>query len=72
MTTQKLILGVLTALVVVALLTRSLIAQSSVTGDLTGTIVDPQGAVIAGANVTLTNSGTNESQTTQANTYGQF
>lgn len=70
--TKKPIIGLLVMLIVAALLARSAIAQSSVTGDLAGAVVDPQGAVIAGANVTLTNSGTNESQTTQTNTYGRF
>ena len=37
MTAKKPIIGVLTVLVVAALLARSLIAQSSVTGDVAGT-----------------------------------
>jgi carboxypeptidase family protein len=47
-------------------------AQSIVTGALSGTVTDPSGAVIVGANLTLKNSGTGESLTTASNGTGGF
>jgi len=42
------------------------------TGSLRGTVVDPNGAVVAGANVTLTNTATGSSQTKQTSGDGNF
>ena len=42
------------------------------TGQLTGTVTDPSGAVIAGANITLTNTATNTRRETGTNQSGIF
>src|ERR1700720_4326661 len=47
-------------------------AQSIVTGAISGTVTDPSGAVIVGANLTLKNPGTGESLTTASNGTGGF
>jgi outer membrane receptor protein involved in Fe transport len=43
-----------------------------VTGSVSGTVVDPSGAVIAGAAVAITNNGTGATQTTKAGANGEF
>ena len=43
-----------------------------ITGSVTGSVVDPSGAVIVAAKVTLTNTGTSETQTTASDTAGNF
>jgi hypothetical protein len=47
-------------------------AQTANTAIVLGTVTDPSGAIIAGATVTLTNTGTGISQTTTANAAGQY
>ncbi|MGC1256761.1 MAG: carboxypeptidase regulatory-like domain-containing protein, partial [Candidatus Acidiferrales bacterium] len=47
-------------------------AQSVVTGGATGTVTDPSGAVIVGAQVTLKSVATGEAQTTTTNSTGIF
>jgi hypothetical protein len=47
-------------------------AQTANTATVLGTVTDPSGAVIGGATVTLTNTGTGISQTTAANSAGQY
>ncbi len=47
-------------------------AQSIIAGDVTGTVTDPSGAAIQGANVTLTNVNTNASQQTTTNAEGSY
>src|SRR5436853_2118124 len=47
-------------------------AAQETTGSLRGTVVDPNGAVVAGANVTLTNTATGSSQTKQTSGDGNF
>jgi hypothetical protein len=44
----------------------------SVHGSVLGTIIDASGAVISGAGVTLTNTGTNEERQTQSDTKGNY
>jgi len=52
-------------------LTSFLSAQSS-TGTIQGTVVDPQGAVIPNASVTITNAGTNRAVQVNSNGEGLF
>src|SRR6266550_1098445 len=47
-------------------------AAQETTGSLIGTVVDPNGAIVAGANVTLTNTATGSSQTKQTSSDGNF
>lgn len=47
-------------------------AQTAATGAVLGTITDPGGAVAPGVNVELTNIATNETRTTETNSYGQY
>src|SRR5437867_8758535 len=49
-----------------------LTAQMSITGTITGTVVDPSGQVVAGAKITLTSSRTSEVRSTVANEVGAF
>ena len=48
MTAKRLITGMLAVLVIAAVMAPSLMAQSLVTGDITGTVTDPSGAVVSG------------------------
>ena len=47
-------------------------AQSATTGALTGTVTDPNGAVVPDVTVTLINTGTGKTQTTMTNEGGLF
>src|SRR5262245_43682500 len=47
-------------------------AQMTITGSMTGTVVDPSGNVIAGAKITLTSDRTSESRTAAASESGSF
>ena len=62
----------LTLLVVILLIAPSMVAQSLVSGDLTGTVTDPSGAVVSGATVTLKNDATGASRTTTTNGSGSY
>ena len=57
MTGKRLITGMLAVLVIAAVMAPSLMAQSLVTGDITGTVTDPSGAVVSGATVMLKSNG---------------
>lgn len=48
------------------------LAQTSATGALTGTVTDPSGAVIAGATVTATNTGTGQTRTVTTDANGAY
>lgn len=48
-----------------------MLAQTS-SGQITGRVVDPAGAVVVGANVTLTNQSTGDTRTTKTDTAGNF
>src|SRR5436190_14511438 len=50
----------------------SVLAQTATTSSVHGSVTDPQGNVVAGANVTLTNSGKNFSRTQTTNDAGSF
>ena len=47
-------------------------AQSTVSGGINGKVVDPQGAVIPNATVTITNTGTNKSANITSKSDGAF
>ncbi len=49
-----------------------LMAQSSTTGGLTGTVTDPSGAIIAGATVTIANLGTGQTRTVTTDANGSY
>jgi hypothetical protein len=65
------IFGILAAAVLLAVPTATLHAQSD-TGRITGTVTDKTGAVLAGATVTVTNTGTNATQTVTSGAHGEF
>jgi hypothetical protein len=48
------------------------VAQSIISGDVTGAVTDPSGAAVPGAKVTLLNAATNISQTTSTNMAGNY
>lgn len=50
----------------------SVLAQSTVTGAIRGKVEDPNGAVVPGATVTITNLGTNKVDTTTSSTDGAY
>jgi hypothetical protein len=59
--------------VIMILSVSAIVAQTQVNAaDLSGTVVDPQGAVIAGATVTVKNSATNISRTVTSNESGEY
>ena len=58
--------------VVLLLLCGSALGQGQGNTAIRGSIKDPQGAVVAGASVTLTNPETNFSRATTSNDSGQF
>ena len=59
-------------LLIAAVTAPALLAQSLVSGDLTGTVTDPSGAVVSGATVTLKSSATGSSRTTTTNANGAY
>src|SRR5277367_50768 len=65
---SKILAGLMCALLVCVFVARS---QQN-TADILGTVTDTSGAIIPGASVTLTNTGTNISQTTQTNGSGDY
>ncbi len=69
---KRLITGMLAVLVIALLIAPSLMAQSLVSGDLTGTVTDPSGAVVPNATVTLKNSATGASRTTTSTSSGAY
>ena len=69
MVTRQILFPILTASIV-TFLTIGAAGQSLVSGDVTGIISDPSGAVIPKAPVTLRNNGTGQTQTTETNQTG--
>jgi hypothetical protein len=72
MTVKKVIIGLLSVLVLALLMTPSLVAQSLVSGDLTGTVTDPSGAVVPNATVTLKSNGTGATRNTTSTNNGSY
>jgi len=66
------ILIILTILVIAVMATPSLMAQSLISGDLTGTVMDPSGAVVSGATVSLQSAATGESRKTTTSSSGGY
>src|ERR1700680_1861154 len=62
----------LLALLVVGTLAVQMGGQSSVTGDIAGTVTDPSGAVVSGAKVSAKSVSTDVTQTTTTNASGAF
>src|SRR5262245_4589430 len=63
---------ILFALLVAAVIAPSLMAQSLVSGDLTGTVTDPSGAVVPNAQVTVKNTATGATRTAATNASGAY
>lgn len=57
--------------VIAIILSLSVLAQSN-TGTITGVVTDQNGAVVPNATVTVTNQGTNEKRTVQADSEGRY
>ena len=72
MTVKKVIIGLLSVLVIALLMTPSLVAQSLVSGDLTGTVTDPSGAVVPNATVTLKSNSTGATRNTTSTNNGSY
>ncbi len=72
MTLKRLITGILAVLVVAAVMAPSLMAQSLISGDLTGTITDPSGAVVSGATVALKSDATGATRTATTGPNGTY
>jgi len=72
MTAKRLITGILSVLVVAAVMAPSLMAQSLVSGDVAGTVTDPSGAVVSGATVTLKNDANGQTRTTTTGANGTY
>ncbi len=69
---KNLITGMLALLVVALLIAPSLMAQSLVSGDLTGTVTDPSGAVVPNATVTLKNNANGATHNTTTTSSGAY
>ena len=67
-----LIFGTLAIAVLIVTSSCCLRAQSATTGALRGTVVDPNGAVVPGVSVTLTNTTTGQAQVTTTDTNGLY
>jgi len=72
MRVKKVIIGLLSVLVIALLMTPSLVAQSLVSGDITGTVTDPSGAVVPNATVTLKSTTTGQTRNTTTNNNGAY
>ncbi len=68
----KIVTGLLALLVIAAALAPSLMAQSLVSGDLTGTVTDPSGAVVSGATVSAKSEATGATRNTTTNGNGAY
>ena len=64
--------SVFSAVLVAAALTTSAAAAQTVTGTISGTVVDPQKSVVPGATVTILNEATSDSRVGVTMTSGEF
>src|SRR5690349_6990230 len=65
-------LAVLLVLAIFAMAVPVVMAQSTTTGDVTGTVTDPSGAVVPGADVTLKSMTEGTTLTTTTNQTGAY
>src|ERR1700685_3110956 len=72
MTGKKWTTGLLAMLVIPLTMATSLMAQSLDSGDMTGTVTDPSGAVVSGASVTLKSNANGQTRTATTNSSGAF
>ena len=70
--TKYFIKGLISVFAAVSLFAASALAQGSVTGAISGKVTDPQGAIVTGATVTVTNPATNASVTVTSADDGVF
>jgi Carboxypeptidase regulatory-like domain len=70
--TKKFLSASLLCLVCCLCFSLPLSAQSIVTGGISGTVTDPTGAVVSGANLTLTNPATGETHSLTSSASGEF
>jgi hypothetical protein len=66
------ITAILAVLMIAATTTPSLMAQSLISGDLTGTVTDPSGAVVTGATVMLQSTTTGETRNSTTSSSGVY
>ena len=69
---KRFITGMLALLVIALLIAPSLMAQSLISGDVTGTVTDPSGAVVPNASVALKNNATGSTRTTTTTSSGAY
>ena len=69
---NKIALVLILTLTFAGLATLQLSAQSIVSGDITGIVTDPSGAIVPNATVTLKNDASGETQTTTTSGSGQY
>lgn len=66
------LMGLMLAVVVLGWRLPQAAAQSTTSGDIAGQVMDPSGASIPGATITLTNTGTGASKTTTSSAHGAY
>jgi outer membrane receptor protein involved in Fe transport len=64
--------GIFALLVIAAVMAPSPMAQSLISGDVTGTVTDPSGAVVSGATVTLKSDATGATRTATTTPLGTY
>ncbi len=69
---KKLVTITVAVWVIAAAMAPSMMAQSLVTGDITGTVTDPSGAVVSGATVTLTSNANGSTRTATTGSNGTY
>jgi carboxypeptidase family protein len=70
--TIPLIASIITMILLLSLIPRTLVRAQTGTSDVTGTVVDPQGKVVAGATVTIKDAARSVERTQQTNDAGGF
>ena len=66
------VLGLLAVLALTAVFSVQMVGQSTLTGDIAGTVTDPSGAVVSGATVSAKSATTGVSQSTTTSASGAF